>query len=47
MKKCKKITIYFIGDFYGTDFWGYNSLKELMADNNIKRKTIREWIKVY
>lgn len=47
MKKCRKITIYFVGDFYGTDFFGYDSLKELMQAENIKRKEIKEWIKVF
>ena len=47
MKKAKKITIYFVGDFYATDFFGYNSLKELMQSERIKRKDIREWIKVF
>ena len=47
MKECKKITIYFVGDFYAYDFWGYNTLKELMQAENIKRKDIKEWFKVF
>lgn len=41
--KNKKIVVFFYGDFYGTDFFGYNSLKELMQDNNIKRRQIKDW----
>ena len=47
MKTCKKITIIFFGDFYGMDFFGYNTLKELMRAENIKRNQIKDWYKTF
>ena len=41
----KKITVIFKGDFYGTDFFGYNYLSEILRDYGIKRTTIKEWYK--
>lgn len=46
-KEIKKIVIIFKGDFYGTDFFGYKSLKDLMKDNNIKRNEIKDWYVEY
>ena len=38
-----KIVIIFKGDFYGTDFFGYKTLKAVMEDYGIKRNQIKEW----
>lgn len=40
-----KICIVFKGDFYCTDFFDYEYLKDILNDYNIKRKDIKEWWK--
>ena len=47
MKQCRKITIIFVGDFYRTDFFGYNTLKDLMESEKIKRNQIKDWYKTF
>ena len=40
-----KITIYFKGEFYGHDFFGYKYLGDVLRDYGIKRTAIKEWYK--
>lgn len=40
-----KITIIFKGDFYGTDYFGYKHLSDIIKDYGIKRSMIKEWYK--
>lgn len=45
MGKVRKIVIIFKGDFYGTDFFGYDTLEAVMKDYGIKRSEIKDWYK--
>lgn len=40
-----KICIRFYGEFYTQAFEGYKTLKEVMQDYGISRKSIKEWWK--
>jgi hypothetical protein len=46
MRKLKKITVYFKGAFYGIDYFGYDTIKELLYNENIKRNNVDCFIKV-
>lgn len=46
-KKVRKITILFYGDFYGTDYFEYETLKDLMEKEHIKRNEIKDWYKTF
>lgn len=46
-RKIDKITVYFKNAFYGFDFWGYDTIKELMKGENIKRHHVNSFHKVY
>jgi hypothetical protein len=40
-----KICVRFYGEFYTHTFEGYKTLKEVMQDYGISRKSIKEWWK--
>ena len=35
--RIEKITVYFKNCFYGFDYWGYKTIKDLMKSEGIKR----------
>ena len=47
MKKCRKIVCQLKGDFYTTDFFDVQTLKEVMEQWNLKRSEIKCWWKEY
>lgn len=46
-RKVSKITVYFKGAFYGFDYWGYSTIKDLIESEDIKRSHVNSFIKVY
>ena len=47
MKKVEKITVYFKYSFYGFDYWGYKTIKDLIDSEGIKRGQVNSFYKHY
>ena len=46
-QKIEKITVYFKNSFYGFDFFGYKTIKDLMESEGIKRSQVNSFYKHY
>ena len=47
MRKVEKITVYFKNCFYGFDYWGYKTIKDLIYSEGIKRHQVNSFYKHY
>jgi hypothetical protein len=47
MRKVEKITVYFKNSFYGFDYWGYKTIKDLIDSEGIKKSQVNSFYKHY